>query len=148
MDAFFPPIPDMFPPLPLKVDHYYKYDPNDLKTGPLGFGYTNNITNFLYEHRDDIKYFRVDEINSHETYITVFFNDGTQTDRIVNQPGYKNQRLYLQRDYFRDYPVRGNPIREYFKDLAVEMAKEVSGQSLLPTPAHVLAVIRAWKDRF
>uniref|UniRef100_B1XUM1 Hydroxyacylglutathione hydrolase n=1 Tax=Polynucleobacter necessarius subsp. necessarius (strain STIR1) TaxID=452638 RepID=B1XUM1_POLNS len=30
----------------------------------------------------------------------------------------------------------------------ISMAKEVSGQKELPTPAHVLAVICAWKDRF
>jgi hydroxyacylglutathione hydrolase len=30
----------------------------------------------------------------------------------------------------------------------IAMAKEISGQTELPTPAHVLAVIRAWKDRF
>jgi hydroxyacylglutathione hydrolase len=30
----------------------------------------------------------------------------------------------------------------------IAMAKEVSGQTSLPTPAHVLAVIRGWKDRF
>jgi hydroxyacylglutathione hydrolase len=30
----------------------------------------------------------------------------------------------------------------------IEMAKEVSGQTSLPTPSHVLAVIRGWKDRF
>jgi hydroxyacylglutathione hydrolase len=30
----------------------------------------------------------------------------------------------------------------------IAAAKEVSGQQNLPTPAHTLAVIRAWKDRF
>jgi hydroxyacylglutathione hydrolase len=30
----------------------------------------------------------------------------------------------------------------------IAKAKEISGQTDLPTPAHVLAVIRAWKDRF
>jgi len=30
----------------------------------------------------------------------------------------------------------------------ISAAKEISGQQELPTPAHVLAVIRAWKDRF
>lgn len=29
----------------------------------------------------------------------------------------------------------------------IASAKEVSGQEELPSPAHVLAVIRAWKDR-
>lgn len=132
-------------PFTLKIGKYYKYDPEDLKTGPRDNSYTNNITNFLYEHRDDIMYFRVDRYDSWESYITVFFNNGTQTDRIENQPGYLNQRLYLQRDFFRDYPVRGNPIREYFKDLAVEMAKEVynkktnNNSGLNTGPASIIA---------
>jgi hypothetical protein len=121
----------MSDPLPLEIGKYYKYDPEDIVTGPLDdrrgplFGFTNNINNFLYEHRDDIKYFRVDGIDHWETYITVFFNDGTNTDKIVDQPGYLNQRLRLQRDFFRNYPARGNPIREYFKDMEVETAKEI-----------------------
>jgi hydroxyacylglutathione hydrolase len=34
------------------------------------------------------------------------------------------------------------------QELQVDAALEVSGEKSLPTPAHVLAVIRAWKDRF
>jgi hydroxyacylglutathione hydrolase len=30
----------------------------------------------------------------------------------------------------------------------IDAALEVSGEKSLPTSAHVLAVIRAWKDRF
>lgn len=41
-----------------------------------------------------------------------------------------------------------NPFMRCDQAEVIEMAKEVSGQGDLPTPAHVLAVIRAWKDRF
>lgn len=41
-----------------------------------------------------------------------------------------------------------NPFMRCDQADVVAMAKEVSGQKDLPTPAHVLAVIRAWKDRF
>lgn len=41
-----------------------------------------------------------------------------------------------------------NPFMRCDQAEVIAMAKEVSGQSDLPTPAHVLAVIRAWKDRF
>jgi hydroxyacylglutathione hydrolase len=30
----------------------------------------------------------------------------------------------------------------------IDAALQVSGEKSLPTPAHVLAVIRAWKDQF
>ena len=41
-----------------------------------------------------------------------------------------------------------NPFMRCDQAEVIAMAKEVSGQKDLPTPAHVLAVIRAWKDRF
>ncbi len=41
-----------------------------------------------------------------------------------------------------------NPFMRCDQAEVTEMAKEVSGQGALPTSAHVLAVIRAWKDRF
>jgi len=41
-----------------------------------------------------------------------------------------------------------NPFMRCDQPTVIHMAKEVSGQTELPTPAHVLAVIRAWKDRF
>ncbi len=41
-----------------------------------------------------------------------------------------------------------NPFMRCDQAEVIAMAKEVSGQLNLPTPAHVLAVIRAWKDRF
>jgi hydroxyacylglutathione hydrolase len=44
--------------------------------------------------------------------------------------------------------LQANPFMRCDQADVIEMAKEVSGQTLLPTPAHVLAVIRAWKDRF
>jgi len=44
--------------------------------------------------------------------------------------------------------LQANPFMRCDQADVIEMAKEVSGQSSLPTPAHVLAVIRAWKDRF
>ena len=40
-----------------------------------------------------------------------------------------------------------NPFMRCDQPEVIAMAKEVSDQEL-PTPAHVLAVIRAWKDRF
>ena len=132
-------------PLPLEIGHYYKYDPADIITGPRGVGYTNNINNFLYAHRDDIIYFRVDNFNDYESYITVFFRDGTHTDRIVGQPGYLNQPLYIKRNYFRGYPRIGNPIREYFKDMEIEMAQEVynkktnNNASLNKGPTSIIA---------
>ncbi|QWE19818.1 hydroxyacylglutathione hydrolase [Polynucleobacter sp. AP-Kolm-20A-A1] len=41
-----------------------------------------------------------------------------------------------------------NPFMRCDQPEVIAMAKEISGQEQLPTPAHVLAVIRAWKDRF
>jgi len=41
-----------------------------------------------------------------------------------------------------------NPFMRSDQEDVITMAKEVSGQADLPTPAHVLAVIRAWKDQF
>ena len=41
-----------------------------------------------------------------------------------------------------------NPFMRSDQAEVIEMAKEVSEHASLPTPAHVLAVIRAWKDRF
>jgi hydroxyacylglutathione hydrolase len=41
-----------------------------------------------------------------------------------------------------------NPFMRCDQAEVIAMAKEVSSQQALPTPAHVLAVIRAWKDRF
>ena len=41
-----------------------------------------------------------------------------------------------------------NPFMRCDRADVIAMAKEVSGEADLPTPAHVLAVIRAWKDRF
>jgi len=41
-----------------------------------------------------------------------------------------------------------NPFMRCDQAEVIAMAKEVSGQTSLPTPAHVLAVIRGWKDRF
>ena len=41
-----------------------------------------------------------------------------------------------------------NPFMRCDQPEVIAMAKEVSGQKNLSTPAHVLAVIRAWKDRF
>ena len=41
-----------------------------------------------------------------------------------------------------------NPFMRCDQPDVIQMARSVSGQSELPTPAHVLAVIRAWKDRF
>ena len=41
-----------------------------------------------------------------------------------------------------------NPFMRSDQDDVIASAKTISGQLELPTPAHVLAVIRAWKDRF
>ena len=41
-----------------------------------------------------------------------------------------------------------NPFMRCDQAELISAAKEISGQQELPTPAHVLAVIRAWKDRF
>lgn len=41
-----------------------------------------------------------------------------------------------------------NPFMRCDQTGVIAAAKEVSGQAELPSPAHVLAVIRAWKDRF
>jgi len=41
-----------------------------------------------------------------------------------------------------------NPFMRSDQADVITMAQEVSGQADLPTPAHVLAVIRAWKDQF
>ena len=41
-----------------------------------------------------------------------------------------------------------NPFMRCDQKEVIESALEVSGEKSLPSPAHVLAVIRAWKDRF
>ena len=41
-----------------------------------------------------------------------------------------------------------NPFMRCDQQTVIDAALEVSGEKSLPTPAHVLAVIRAWKDRF
>jgi len=41
-----------------------------------------------------------------------------------------------------------NPFMRCNQQAVIDAALEVSGEKSLPTPAHVLAVIRAWKDRF
>jgi hydroxyacylglutathione hydrolase len=41
-----------------------------------------------------------------------------------------------------------NPFMRCDQKAVIDAALEVSGEKSLPTPAHVLAVIRAWKDRF
>jgi hydroxyacylglutathione hydrolase len=41
-----------------------------------------------------------------------------------------------------------NPFMRSDQLEVIESAKAVSGQAQLPSPAHVLAVIRAWKDNF
>jgi hydroxyacylglutathione hydrolase len=41
-----------------------------------------------------------------------------------------------------------NPFMRCDQEDVIAAAKEVSGQAQLPTPAHVLAAIRAWKDHF
>ena len=41
-----------------------------------------------------------------------------------------------------------NPFMRCDQQAVIDAALEVSGEKSLPTPAHVLAVIRAWKDRF
>ena len=41
-----------------------------------------------------------------------------------------------------------NPFMRCNQTEVIAAAQELSGQNELPTPAHVLAVIRAWKDRF
>jgi biotin synthase-like enzyme len=41
-----------------------------------------------------------------------------------------------------------NPFMRCDQADVIAKAHEVSGQKDLPTPAHVLAVVRAWKDRF
>ena len=41
-----------------------------------------------------------------------------------------------------------NPFMRCDQPEVIQMAKEVSGEASLPTPVHVLAVIRGWKDRF
>jgi len=41
-----------------------------------------------------------------------------------------------------------NPFMRSDQPEVIAKAKEISSQTDLPTPAHVLAVIRAWKDRF
>jgi hydroxyacylglutathione hydrolase len=41
-----------------------------------------------------------------------------------------------------------NPFMRCDADEVLESALRISGETHLPTPAHVLAVIRAWKDRF
>ena len=41
-----------------------------------------------------------------------------------------------------------NPFMRCDQKEVIDAALEVSGEKMLPSPAHVLAVIRAWKDRF
>lgn len=41
-----------------------------------------------------------------------------------------------------------NPFMRCDQPDVIAAAQEISGQADLPTPAHVLAAIRAWKDRF
>jgi hydroxyacylglutathione hydrolase len=41
-----------------------------------------------------------------------------------------------------------NPFMRCNQPEVIAAAKELSNHADLPTPAHVLAVIRAWKDRF
>ena len=41
-----------------------------------------------------------------------------------------------------------NPFVRCDQQAVIDAAVEISGEKSLPTPAHVLAVIRAWKDRF
>jgi hydroxyacylglutathione hydrolase len=41
-----------------------------------------------------------------------------------------------------------NPFMRSDQPEVIESAKATSGQAQLPSPAHVLAVIRAWKDQF
>ena len=41
-----------------------------------------------------------------------------------------------------------NPFMRCDQAEVIAAAQELSGENSLPTPAHVLAVIRAWKDRF
>jgi hydroxyacylglutathione hydrolase len=41
-----------------------------------------------------------------------------------------------------------NPFMRCDQAEVIASAKAVSGQDKLPSPAHVLAVIRGWKDRF
>ena len=41
-----------------------------------------------------------------------------------------------------------NPFMRCDQKEVIEAALQVSGEQSLPTPAHVLAVIRAWKDQF
>ena len=41
-----------------------------------------------------------------------------------------------------------NPFMRCDQQAVIDAALEVSDEKSLPTPAHVLAVIRAWKDRF
>ena len=41
-----------------------------------------------------------------------------------------------------------NPFMRCNQADVISKAQEVSGEKDLPTPAHVLAVVRAWKDRF
>ena len=49
---------------------------------------------------------------------------------------------------FQRQELQANPFMRCDQAEVIAMAKEVSGQESLATPAHVLAVIRAWKDRF
>jgi hydroxyacylglutathione hydrolase len=44
--------------------------------------------------------------------------------------------------------LQTNPFMRCDQAEVISKAQEVSGQKDLPTPAHVLAVVRAWKDRF
>ena len=41
-----------------------------------------------------------------------------------------------------------NPFMRCDQKEVIDSALKVSGEKTLPSPAHVLAVIRAWKDRF
>jgi hydroxyacylglutathione hydrolase len=41
-----------------------------------------------------------------------------------------------------------NPFMRCDQKDVIDSALQISGEKSLPSPAHVLAVIRAWKDRF
>jgi hydroxyacylglutathione hydrolase len=46
------------------------------------------------------------------------------------------------------HELRVNPFMRSDQPAVVDAALRESGAPALPTPAHVLAAIRAWKDRF
>jgi hydroxyacylglutathione hydrolase len=47
-----------------------------------------------------------------------------------------------------DHELRVNPFMRSNQPDVIASALRVSGAAALPSPAHVLAAIRAWKDRF